>query len=179
MKDFVHKKNNWIEFCRVTASLAILCHHSYWAFNVGDEGKTLFFGAYIFVEYFFMISGYFTAKHFSKPNIKDSILKFMVNKYKKIFPYVIICVFLEYLFLMTDFFKMGVINYNLLPSAFYETLLLKNFGLTFEVHYGVLWYLSAMLIALPVLCWLNEHANSFFHSLFLPFTPLFIWGGGY
>lgn len=58
------KKRSVIEICRLIASLVILWHHEYVA-KVLDPNEPFIYG-WIFVEFFFVLTGYFTISHFSK-----------------------------------------------------------------------------------------------------------------
>lgn len=61
-------KNAHIELCRFIGAIIILCHHTYLF-----ENRTYFVTGWLFVEFYFMLTGYFTAMHFLRPHILEII----------------------------------------------------------------------------------------------------------
>lgn len=68
-------KNGMIEIWRFVAAIMIMLCHLYF----GEKGLYPFCETWIFVEFFFILSGYFTAKHFAKRFLKDQ------NRSQKLF----------------------------------------------------------------------------------------------
>ena len=58
------QRNGMIDIWRFIFALLIMGHHMY-HLDIGES--YLFQSAWIYVEFFFMLSGYFTAKHFLRP----------------------------------------------------------------------------------------------------------------
>lgn len=112
--------------------------------------------AFIFVEAFFMITGYFTTLHFSKignrkiESISKESIRYTIKKFKPFLPYVIFTVILG--FFATFLFR----NYSI-KSLFIELCKIPMeifFGSSFLVdsHAGPLWYISALFIVFPIFC---------------------------
>jgi len=58
------------------------------------NGKNIFFGGWAFVEFYFMLTGYYTTEHFLKHSEKvgaeyRDIFYYIKNKIKKIYPYAV------------------------------------------------------------------------------------------
>ncbi|MEE0130180.1 MAG: hypothetical protein UEL03_02140 [Clostridium sp.] len=82
-------KCQYIEMCRFIGSIMILCHHSYILME-----RTFFIGGWAFVEFYFILTGYYTTLHFSKRMEKckvecDEIFFYVKNKIKKLYPYAV------------------------------------------------------------------------------------------
>ena len=82
-------KCQYIEMCRFIGSIMILCHHSYTLME-----RTFFIGGWAFVEFYFILTGYYTTLHFSKRMEKckvecDEIFFYVKNKIKKLYPYAV------------------------------------------------------------------------------------------
>ena len=65
-------KCEYIELCRFVGAIIILCHHSYTLMD-----RTIFLGGWAFVEFYFILTGYYTTSHFVKKwkNIELSTMK--------------------------------------------------------------------------------------------------------
>ena len=57
-------KCQYIEMCRFIGSIMILCHHSYTLME-----RTFFIGGWAFVEFYFILTGYYTTLHGDHPII--------------------------------------------------------------------------------------------------------------
>lgn len=80
-------KNAYVELCRFLGAIIILCHHTY---IFGD--RVYFVTGWLFVEFYFMLTGYFTAMHFwGKTYLEESLyknaFKYMLDKIYRILPY--------------------------------------------------------------------------------------------
>lgn len=144
-----------INLLRVVFAFFIMLLH-YQMFTSNDVPGTRARSAWIFVEAFFMLTGYFTTKHFRKTRkikmdelAKDS-LSYTFKKFSTFLPYIIIALLIGfiYTFMYRDYTPIGfVIEFCKLPL---ELL----FGSAFipTSHCGPLWYLSAMFIVFPLFC---------------------------
>ena len=70
-------KCQYIEVCRFIGAIIILCHHSYTLME-----RTFFLGGWAFVEFYFMLTGYYTTEHFLKHSEKVGA------EYRDIFYYI-------------------------------------------------------------------------------------------
>ena len=70
-------KCQYIEVCRFIGAIIILCHHSYTLME-----RTFFLGGWAFVEFYFMLTGYYTTEHFLKNSEKVGA------EYRDIFYYI-------------------------------------------------------------------------------------------
>lgn len=100
--DLVQRKSQFVELTRFIGALIIVCHHSY---TLGN--RELFIGGWAFVEYFFFLTGYFTALHFSDiSRFKDECEKlafmYMKNKVIRIFPYAMVGIVLGIIYKLTQ-----------------------------------------------------------------------------
>lgn len=88
MKNYVKKneKNSFLELWRFIAALLIMATHMY---NFGVDNY-YFRETWIYVEFFLIITGFFTAKHFDGHNCDDYMLealRYTWSKYKPLLPY--------------------------------------------------------------------------------------------
>lgn len=65
-------KCQYIEMCRFIGSIMILCHHSYILME-----RTFFIGGWAFVEFYFILTGYYTTYIFLKEwkNVRLNVMK--------------------------------------------------------------------------------------------------------
>ncbi len=154
-------KNGLIDIYKLLFAIVIMTGHSV---NVGMKPPFPFAGVGIFVEFFYLLTGYFTCKHFMRTdNIKSQewiivSLKYTYYKMKKIFPYIVLSVSLRYTYDALAVLKSGGKGIQVLRCFFYAPfeMFLSNY-LFAEVpqKVGALYFLAAMVIVLPmfaVLC---------------------------
>ena len=82
-------KCEYIELCRFVGAIIILCHHSYTLMD-----RTIFLGGWAFVEFYFILTGYYTTSHFVKKMEKhkveyDEMFFYVKSKIKKLYPYAV------------------------------------------------------------------------------------------
>lgn len=148
-----------LELWRFIACITIMLFHSYF---LGVEYRTVPFSeGFLYVEFFFIISGYFTFAHFTKINNNslDSIAKnsiiYTLKKFSYFLPYIIIMVLI-----------MNTYNYVLdknrglhsFLDMIREILLISRS----DGNVGVLWYLSAMFIVFPLFCCFCQIKSKYF-----------------
>lgn len=178
------KKNHFIELTRFFGCYAIFAFH---------YGRT-FVSGWVFVEYFFMLSGYFAARYLAKATEeklgeKSSFpMKYTYHKMKRLLPYTTIAILLDYF--ATVFFN----QLNLWQSLKYALYLPINFFLLFGfgVHpAGVpisenyvtpymmasqLWYICAMIVALPIMLYLLLYLGKRMGAWIISALPLLLYG---
>lgn len=135
-------------------------------------------GGALFVEFFFMLSGYFSARVFIEANKgKEPVIhRFMLKKYLHFLPYsflTAVAIYTWTIFSKEQTFQSIVKMLFMMP---FETLLLCNTGIVHTKYIGWLWYLSAMVIALPVVLYLLKYHSKMFQHYLVWVVPLFIYG---
>lgn len=189
-------KNGKVEFMRFVFSVIIILFHCRRTFGssaiwlLGQHVKILGRG-YYGVEFFFLVTGYLTAKGIAK---KKSVLKiqekpdfdagkdawsFFWKKYMSVFPYHVFSFgVLWCLRIFTrEIWRKGV--GGVLEFAFAsipEFFFLQRFGFSYTNIDVVEWYISAMLIALMVLYPLAFRFYSVYTHIIGPFIGLWILG---
>lgn len=153
------KRNYMVDFCRFIAALMImLCHL--------DLIGLAQYPTYMFVDFFFILSGYFTLNHFAKMERAKSAdergriaATYTVKKFIPFIPHLVLALLVAYavrnknLFLSGDFkgallgFKDMIPELLLLPSSFIE----KGYR-----ELGPLWYLSALLVVMPIFSYICQ-----------------------
>ena len=134
----------------------IVIHH---AGLLGESGASLLPSAGVIADAFFMMSGYYTCRHILKhmDEIEEPFrysLKYTLSKIRKVLPYtsfgIIIIYFLDFIHL--ESFSLSALT-DMICNMAVELLLLPMTGImkTDLLNYrnAPLWYLSAMMIALP------------------------------
>lgn len=181
-KNSIHNHNDYLDLLRFTASILIMCSH---LFYIGlPWGTYPFCNAWVYVEFFFILTGCFTARHFSLIQDTDnnltsrvmSVMTYTVKKFVRFIPYSMVIVPVACLIRNWDYFqqvKWSVIMvffsagtlalFNMVLKVvcvpFIEMVLeiffLSESTLTF-ISSGTLWYLCAMLSVFPVFVFLLQ-----------------------
>ena len=86
-------KNTYLEICRFLAAVTVMLHHT----DVIGLQK-IAPGGWIFVEFYFVISGFFVTRHFDNEKMNDNIEKeallYTINKLKNVIPYAYVGIFI-------------------------------------------------------------------------------------
>ena len=158
------ERNNMVEIWRFIAAIVIMLHHLY---VLGEPFKKVYLGyfGWIYVEFFFILTGYFTYKHFLQKQVeKDAIvkqsLKYTFNKFRPLWYYIIPAITVQYFVSapIRDGAKNFILNFVDYP---FEALLL---GETLHSHQKLapIWFLSAMLITLTIIAIISQIKNYYF-----------------
>lgn len=175
-------KNRYIELLRFIFCIFILLHHSGF---VSADGNGLLPSGGVIADAFFMLTGYFACVHLEKNTEKNEkpliySINYTFRKLVKVLPYtsfgILIIYFLELLQLG---FKLSL--RDCLQRIYYmisELLLLSMTGIIktdlLNFRNAPLWYLSAILIALPCVMYISIKANQLFKRIIVWFAPLCI-----
>ena len=141
-------KKSIVELWRFLGCVAIALHHR---FVLGIDYK-YFYKGFVFVEFFFMLTGYFTMRHFSAADRGDSLddaarraIVYTYKKFKRLFPYIVL------ILLMTSIYIIVVGDDSAIVVLF--NALMEMTLITSAAKYdGALWFLSAMFIVFPLFC---------------------------
>ena len=164
------EKNSWIELLRFIGCLAVMCIH---IFLLGRENDYPFYGAICWVDFFFLLSGYFSARHYSEsPKSSFSPIRYTLKKFGRFLPYVIIGTVIATIIFIVKY------DLNFIESAkflLYLPIQIMCLSLTGVMPGGnmeagsviisdsftaplvydtPLWYLNALLIALPIVLYI-------------------------
>lgn len=150
------KKNPTIEMWRFVAAIMILMCHLYYT---GVEDGYPFSMTFIFVEFFFMLTGYFSYVHLEKDRNKiksirekiSYIFMYVSNKILKILPLAAIAIIFDYI--IEYVYRRNENGVTFL--GFWKQLpfdIMEVSDLYTEPRVVPLWYLSVELFILPVVC---------------------------
>ncbi len=131
-------------------------------FLFGDNSATIRTrSSYIFVEAFFIITGYLTVRHFKKKDSDKNIddiardsIAYTFSKFKTFLPYVVIAVLIG--FFGTFLYKNYTITQLVLEICKFPLEFLYGTVFFPANHCGPLWYLSAMFIVFPFFCMIAQ-----------------------
>lgn len=177
------KKNNMVELCRFLACYVIFSYHAGGRFTTG----------WIFVEFFFMLSGYFAIKHLVRMegkigNKATYPIQYTIDKFKRLLPYTTVgfvadCLISAWKYQFTGMELVKWILY--LPvNLFY----LAGTGMmpadvpisdTVQTSYimgGALWYICAMFVAMPVMMYLYLYLGKKIGPWLISFLPMLLYG---
>lgn len=177
------KKNNMVELCRFLACYVIFSYHAGGRFTTG----------WIFVEFFFMLSGYFAIKHLVRiegkiENKATYPIQYTIDKFKRLLPYTTVgfvadCLISAWKYQFTGMELVKWILY--LPvNLFY----LAGTGMmpadvpisdTVQTSYimgGALWYICAMFVAMPVMMYLYLYLGKKIGPWLISFLPMLLYG---
>lgn len=162
------KRNADIDIIKFfSACMIMLCHIT--LFFEKEPNLVPFSSATIFNMIFFMVTGYYTGKHFLNVNnsltnnpSKESLM-YVLRKLKPILKYSTVCVIILYIYKMITVTEtaepIGIQFFlNNIEQALYDGLYMRSIGYI-ETDYGTLWYVSALLFVLPVICLLLQCAK--------------------
>ena len=172
-----------VDLWRFIASIMIVLLHSPFIAPmqiISDLGRN----GGIYVEFFFILSGCFTYIHFQKAEVKKSFesgVKYTAKKLVSFLPYTFITVTTAYLFeafksviysgslryFFTDFLSR---LYDYILEIFALSTIYKNTTLL-----GSLWFLSAMLLVLPIAAYLCQIKSKYTVCFISILYPIFFY----
>ena len=179
------KKNIFLELLRFFAATIIVGYHTKFVFNSG----------WIFVEFFFIISGFFAYKRVlqyreSGESFKDFPVKYTLKKMWRIFPYTFFSMILLVVFeLREQLLDAGINTIGRFALYFTENISLLNATgmIPNEVKLGdgwvmssmmmpILWYIIVLFVALPVMMYLAYYLDEKIGLWLYTFLPMFLYG---
>lgn len=174
----MNKRQCAVEFWRFVAAILIMTHH---LFSIGIEKMYPFRYASIYVEFFFIISGYFTMKHYEKykkdlldDRVKD-VFGYTLKKYITFLPYVIIMVIAVYYIKYFQLLRTDIRGFiSQVPNALTEIFMLS--AVTEIREAGNLWFLSAMLLVFPIFSLICQIKSKYLIYLISFYLPVFYYG---
>lgn len=173
-----------LELARFFCTLAVMAHHCY---NAGIQRPHFMCGAMMYVEWFFLVSGYMTCRHFIEETphsggiCKNAVL-YTIRKFKKLFFYTTIATIFQYVFWI-------YVQYALIPDGNWKDAIVKCADMPLDIlllssafrfrslpHSVPLWYLSAMLLVFPWICIFFQSKNKELIFLLSLSVPVFFYG---
>lgn len=150
-------KSTICEFWRFIYMLMIIGHHQYF---IGAVGTWHFQSGWIAVEFFFLLTGYFTVCHFERTREPErgecakTAIQYTLRKFRRFLPYFVLAEIAEYTLDSTSIWMdthSWTSVFQLLRNMPAELAFLSTAGFS-ELNLIPIWFLSAMLITLPVFC---------------------------
>lgn len=144
------------DLAKFIASCLIMTYHIF-IFGL----RNYHFGtAWIYVEFFLIITGFFTARHFSTVKTEEPMkiaIRYTINKFLPLIPYTTIATVLMYLLLLVPLLVNGQLNFEEFLLSFttdmpFDLLLISDAYAAPLV--APLWYLSALIVVFPIFCYL-------------------------
>ncbi len=145
-----------VELARFIMMLLIMAHHLY---LLGYSNGYLGESCWAWVDFFYILTGYFTMQHFTKYEDTTSCAKdalaYTFKKFRGFIPYIFVSVVLQYFleafpYILQHDVKAFVDSFVNIP---YELLLISSSGIVWP-KMAPIWFLSAMFLTLPVLIYL-------------------------
>ena len=176
------RKNGIIELFRFLGIVFIMCGHFR---QIGLTGLPRpFADTWLYVEFFLILSGFLTAKHFQmKDNRANGItthvengIIYTIKKYRKFLPYVVLAVFAEYLIKYRAYLFEGD-YYNFFKKAQempFEIFLLSAAGTNGTLTFPI-WYLSATFLVSPFICIISQLKNKYIIGMLSFYPALFYY----
>ncbi len=179
------KKNVFLELLRFLAATIIVGYHT----------KYIFHSGWIFVEFFFIISGFFAYKKVlqykeSGNSFKDFPVKYTLKKMWRILPYTFLSMILYVVFILREqLMNVGVRTIGRFALYFTENVSLLNAtgmiangvdlgdGWTMSsMLMPILWYIIALFVMLPVMMYLAYYLDEKIGLWLYTFLPMFLYG---
>ena len=134
---------------------------TYHIFLVGVPKESVTWVTWAWVDFFFMLSGYFAMVHVQKlpPEVRRSpgkaSLQYVFRKFCSYMPYVLIAVLTRYILFAISYLHVGHFKdaLRVFLEMPFELGLLSTTGIV-EAQLASIWYLSAMFIVLPVILYM-------------------------
>ena len=170
------KHNGAISLWKFIFCLVIALYHAKPLFPNGEI--PFLKGGYIAVEFFFIVSGFFFAKHvlkeeYNKETIGKESFEFIWKKIKSFLPYLILVIPATAIYKWSTDSSFTTIN---LINSIWNVLLIKQFGFEGPVITGALWYLSVMLMSMFILYPIVKKYKENFIYIASPILAIFILG---
>lgn len=156
-----------VEFSRFVGIIMIMGHHLY---HIGYTDSYLFYGCWAWVDYFFILSGAFTYIHYQRISVIENAgreaISYTLKKFYKFLPYVLVATTSEYIVQAIDVIYDGNIlecikSFRDFP---FEILLLSSSGIV-SAKLAPIWYLSALFIIMPLVCYLMNTQKEFWQII--------------
>lgn len=140
-------------------------HHLY---HIGYEGTYIFRNCWVWVDFYFILTGAFSYRHCQKHIVHDKkygdeAISYTFRKFRKFVPLTMIAVLIQYCLTyghliiqgnMKDFLK------TMMNSALFEIMYLSSSASPQTAELAPIWFLSAMFIVLPFsLYMMRAHAE--------------------
>ncbi len=155
-------KNGKVEILRFLAALMIMDGHM--GILLGEEISRPFRLTWFYVEFFFLLTAILTAKHFDREEslslplegrVKEA-LRYTGGKILRFLPYTVLPTVLMYLVVNANVWKDGFGAYLRAMENLPFELLFLSAGLKEGTVLFPIWFLSALLIALPLIAFLSQ-----------------------
>lgn len=167
------QRDPFLEFSRFLGATVIMGHHI--CFYTEGGARTNFFSGWIFVEFFYMLTGYFSTAHFARLKDYDveDIFSYCFQKIWRIFPF-------AFLGVMCSFFCELVKRWAGGPYEWVRMVLDLPLSCIFwgnslssgNVYSGQLWYMGVLALALPVSLLLMTHFHKLYQHLLCWSVPI-------
>lgn len=163
------KRNSILGLWKFIAALLILGHHAniFWS-----DGNYPAHGGYIYVEFFFLLSGYYFMRYLEENKAYGGGYIYVWRKIKKLFPYTTIAFIIHYILecIYSGSIKGVLKTIWKLPL---EILYLTNLHIT-SSRMGQLWYIAAMLFCLFLLTYIYSRYEDFYKNVLIWVFPV-LW----
>ena len=166
-----------IEILRFLATIGIAFFHFEWIY-IGHPVYLQHF--YLFVEFFFVLSGFFLAKNVKKYSAEDNWapLRYVWKEIRKLWPPYIVA----FIFSLFVYYKVNGIDdiesiVNIIWRSKWEAIFLQLSGIdpTAPVINGVTAYIPAMLVSSLLIVYLYQHHYKITVNILCVIIPIFIY----
>lgn len=174
------KQNRAIELYRFIGAVMILCYHCYW-FAFREDGEQ-FIGFYLFVEFFFILSGFLMMRsirrHVTPEQRLDaagSTWAYLRGRLRRFYPHHLLSWILA-AFILVAVTKQ-IYPIELFQVGWAELLLVNLFGFVRGDYINIVcWYLSALLFASAVIYYLLMKDEDGFIKVIGPIGAILLYG---
>lgn len=183
------RRNQSVEVYRFVAAVTIIFHHS-----TGVTGEAIAPGGWIFVEFFYFLSGFFMTRHcyleqyglnsggpekkrVRTDTVEKQALLYTWKTYKKVLPFAILGVCIDACaWVLNGQVRLDGIG-NLIADLPLHFLMLKGGGLTSYPLNGPLWFMTALLLVMPWVYLFMRKRPQLYQYVVCWTVPIFIYAG--
>ena len=160
------KRIGIVDLWKFIACIIIITHHTYKILPSNYHRSLV--DLRVFVEFFFIITGYFTMLHFDKNDnteqMAKSSIKYTIKKFSIFLPYVVIITIVqysvEYYVCYGKISSIGSLSYFL--DVLFDSLLMGRY----VEHVIPIWFLSAMFLVFPLFCMMCQMKDKYLLYIF-------------
>lgn len=175
----IKRRNNIIDITKFTSAIIIMALHRS-VLGYGD-GYYYFKDAWIYVEFFLMVTGYYTARHFDSykyDNVSLNCLKYWICKFLPLIPYTTIAIATQWIVFGIVQIQNGIWTLKDFVFMLFEDLTIEVLLLPAQGDYfvGPMWYITALFIAFPLFLWVVCLKNKYVRIFISVLYPLSYYG---
>ena len=175
----MNKRSGNVDLVKFIAALLIMTHHLY---NLSIDFRCPFYDSWIYVEFFLIITGYYTAKHydgFIAKNISKEAIEYTIKKIQPLLPYTMSVSTLAWITqgiiqMKNAGWSLKVFIATFLGDFSFDLLLISD-SYTYPLVVPI-WYVSSLFIVFPLFIVFVQIMDRYTKIILCIIVPLLYYG---